>query len=77
MALIREFERKNIDRASLHQEIRAKYAVIERDGRVLLQIDTYGRSSRENPDKVSQSLQLDRQGAERLFRILKTEFGFS
>ena len=77
MALIREFERKNIDRASLHQEINAKYAVIERDGRKLLQIDTYGKSTREHPDKVSQSLQFDRQGAERLYQILKNEFGFN
>jgi len=77
MALIREFERKNIGRASLHQEIKAKYAVIEKEGRVLLQIDTYGRSDREHPGKVSQTLQLDRQGAERLFRILKSEFGFN
>ena len=36
MALIREFELKTIDRASLHDEIKAKYAVIRRDGRILL-----------------------------------------
>ncbi len=77
MALIRKFERKNMDRASLHDEIKAKYAVIERDGRVLLQIDTYGRSSREHPEKVSQSLQFDREGAEQLYLILRQEFRFN
>ena len=76
MALVRQFERKDIDRPSLHDEITAKYAVIERDGRVLLQIDTYGRTSREHPEKVSQSLQLDREGAEQLYRIIKREFSF-
>jgi hypothetical protein len=77
MALIREFERKTIERASLHEEIKAKYAVVERDGRMLLQIDTYGRPSREHPEKVSQSLQFDRSGAERLYNILKREFNFN
>jgi hypothetical protein len=77
MALIRQFEKKNIDRPSLHDEITAKYAVVEKDGRVLLQIDTYGRSTREHPEKVSQSIQLDREGAKQLFAILKSEFNFS
>ena len=76
MALIRSFEKKNIDRASTHDPIDAKYAVIEKDGRILLQIDTYGRSSREHPEKVSQSLQFDRKSAEELYRIIKKEFNF-
>ena len=70
MALVRTFNRKEIQRPSLHDEITAKYAVVERDGRRLLQIDTYGRPTRDMPEKVSQSLQLDRDGAERLRSIL-------
>ena len=77
MALVRSFERKTMDRNSLHDEIEASYSVFERDGRVILQIDTYGRESREIPGKKSQTLQLDRSGAEHLFSILKREFSLS
>nr|WP_183393618.1 methionyl-tRNA formyltransferase [Hansschlegelia beijingensis] len=74
MALIRSFEETAKERVSLHEEISAKYCVIERDGRTLVQIDTYGRTSREMPGKISQSFQLDRTGAERLVKILKAAF---
>lgn len=76
MALIRSFARKDRDRVSLHQKIEATYTVFERDGRVLLQVDTYGRDTRENPGKQSQTIQLDKEGAEALYRIIKREFGF-
>jgi hypothetical protein len=48
--------------------------VFERDGRVVIQINSYGRETREMPGKVSQSIQLDRDGASALFEILKREF---
>ncbi len=76
MALIRSFTRKDTDRKSLHEEIRAEYSVQDWDGRVLLQIDTYGRETREFPGKLSQTIQLDHDGAEALYSILKREFGF-
>ncbi len=47
MALIRSFTRKHMDRNSLHDEIEATYTTFERDGRVLIQIDSYGRETRE------------------------------
>jgi hypothetical protein len=77
MALIRAFEKKYMDRNSLHEEISATYTVFERDGRKLIQVDSYGREDREIPGKKSQTFQLDREGAEALYRILKTEFHFS
>lgn len=76
MALIRNFERKEMERVSLHDEIEATYSVFERDGRVLLQIDSYGRADREMPGKKSQTIQLDRDGARALFDIIKREFRF-
>jgi len=54
----------------------ASYTVFERDGRVLIQIDSYGREEREIPGKKSQSIQLDRDGAHALYTILKREFRF-
>jgi hypothetical protein len=77
MALIRSFQRKYMERNALHDEISATYTVFERDGRVLLQIDSYGRDTREMPGKKSQTIQLDREGATALFNILKREFNLT
>jgi hypothetical protein len=76
MALIKTFEEKRRDRQSIHDSIDATYAVFERDGRTFVQIDTRGRAERENPEKVSQSLQLDRKSARELFDVLRDAFGF-
>lgn len=76
MALIRSFERKQMDRNSVHKEIGATYTVFKTDDRVFLQIDTYGSSNRQIPGKKSQSLQLDQTGACILYQIIKREFGF-
>lgn len=74
MALVRSFKEASMERNSLHDEIEASYTVFERDGRVLLQIDTHGRASGEMPGKKSQSIQLDRSGAEQSSRILRDAF---
>jgi hypothetical protein len=74
MALIRSFTHKHMERNSLHEEIDATYTTFERDGRILLQIDSYGRDNRQIPGKKSQCIQLDRTGAMALYRILKREF---
>lgn len=74
MALIRSFTRKPMDQNSIHHEIEATYTAFERDGRVFLQIDSYGRRSRKHPYKKSQSIQLDKVGAIRLANIIRTEF---
>jgi hypothetical protein len=76
MALVRSFERKDMERNSVHKEIGATYTVFKTDDRVFLQIDTYGSSDREIPGKKSQSLQLDERGAAALFQIIRREFGF-
>jgi hypothetical protein len=75
MALVKKFVHRSRDRISLHDEIEAKWSSFERDGRVILQIDTYGRKSRQEPGKQSQTIQLDREGAQALHAILQREFG--
>ena len=42
--------------------------------KVYVQIDTYGRIDRENPEKISQSIQFDKQTAEFIVELLKKEF---
>ena len=59
MALIRSFTQKHMERPSPHDEIEASYTVFERDGGVLLQIDSYGRDTRGMLGKKSQTIQLD------------------
>ncbi len=77
MALIRHFDRKHMERNSIHDEISATYTVFERDGRRFIQIDSYGRDEREIPGKKSQTIQLDRGSAQELYKILKNEFHFN
>ncbi|HLP52242.1 MAG TPA: hypothetical protein VK154_15240 [Chitinophagales bacterium] len=40
----------------------------------MLQIDTYGRSTREVPGKISQSIQLSTKAMAQLKKILEKEF---
>jgi DnaJ-class molecular chaperone len=77
MALIRHFKKKPRDKYQTHHEIEAAYYVFGDDETKLIQIDTFGRKTREKPGKQSQTIQLDRIGGKTLFNILKSEFGFS
>ena len=77
MALVRKFELLDSERTQLHEVVEAKYAVFEREGRGFVQINTYGRAGRDIPGKVSQSIQLDREGAEALVAILRKSFRLS
>ncbi len=74
MALIKRFDERYMERNSIHDGIEARYSIFERDGRSFLQIDTYGRASREMPEKKSQSIQLDRDSGLELLKILKRAF---
>ena len=74
MALVREFKKLDGERYQLHEEVEARYAIFDRDGKGFVQINTYGRVDREFPGKVSQSIQLDREGAEALVTILQKAF---
>ncbi|OKO71208.1 methionyl-tRNA formyltransferase [Bradyrhizobium sp. NAS80.1] len=74
MAMIGRFVERQMERNSIHDTIEARYSIFERDGRSFLQIDTYGRQSREMPEKKSQSIQLDRESGLELLKILKRAF---
>lgn len=76
MALIKAFEPGTIMRNSVHDEINAKYSIIRSDDRTFVQIDTFGRASREIPGKKSQTIQLSRESGLQLMKILKEAFHF-
>ncbi len=76
MALITEFELAEMQRFQLHDPIKAKLFAHEYDGRKVIQISTYGRDTRQEPGKLSQTIQMDESAARDLFEILRKEFGF-
>jgi len=76
MARIIKLERAEMQRFQLHDEVDAKFFIQDYDGRKLLQISTYGRDSRQDRGKLSQTVQFDEQAANELFSILKSDFGF-
>lgn len=61
-------------RNTIHDKVYTTYTTFEADGEKYVQIDTYGRIGRENPEKISQSFQFDRATAEFLVNLLREEF---
>ena len=75
MALVTEFEEINKNRPKVHKPTHATYFsfVGPREKRYFV-LETYGSQDREFPDKVSQSIQLDEEGAAHLIKILRERF---
>lgn len=61
-------------RNTVHDEVYSTYSVFEIDGERYVQLDTYGRVGRENPEKLSQTIQLNRDTAKFLAELLSREF---
>ena len=61
-------------RNSIHDKVYTTYTVFEMDGEKFIQFDTYGRIDRENPEKISQSIQLNRETASFVVNLLVQEF---
>ncbi len=71
---IENIERIEKERNSIHEKVYTTYSVFEKDNKRFLQIDTYGRNDRENPGKISQSIQVDKMAAKSIVRLLIREF---
>ena len=63
-------------RNNIHDKVHTTYTVFEMEGSKYIQIDTYGSIDRENPEKLSQSIQLDQETAKYLVNLLMQEFDF-
>lgn len=61
-------------RNTVHEKVHTTYTTFEMNGEKYVQIDTYGRIDRENPEKISQSFQFDRATSEFLVKLLSEEF---
>jgi hypothetical protein len=75
MALVTSLEQTNKDRQSIHRPTRCLWSIVDGEGGSrYLQLDTVGSDEREFTDKVSQSLQFDRQAASQLLTLLRQAF---
>lgn len=61
-------------RNTLHEKVYTTYTVFKADGEKYVQLDTYGKIGRENPEKISQSIQFDKAAAQFLVDLLRNEF---
>ncbi len=74
MALVRKFEKIELEKDSWHKAVDATYSVVRVDGEIYLQIDTYGSSERQMVGKKSQSIRLTKGAALDLASIINTVF---
>lgn len=58
----------------IHDKVHTTYTIFEINGKKYVQFDMYGRITRKNPEKISQTIQLDRETAQYLVNILYKEF---
>lgn len=61
-------------RNTIHEKVQATYTVFEQEGKKYVQLDTYGRVGRKYSDKISQSIQFDKDTAKYIIDIFKKEF---
>lgn len=74
MALVRQIQPINKASQWVHGPVECSYSIFSDGGNRYLQLDTYGSSDRAQPGKVSQALQFDRAGAERLLQLIHEAF---
>lgn len=74
MARIQSFEELPRANRSRQTSVHCGWQVVDVGGETLLQLDTYGSSTRDLVGKVSQTIQLDRAGATELAAILRRVF---
>lgn len=71
---IKTIEKLPKERNTVHEKVYATYSTFDSYGEHYVQLDTYGRSDREQPGKISQSIQFDRETAAYVVALLKREF---
>lgn len=75
MALISSNKIIKINKNSrVQKETECTYNVFNADETKYIQFDTYGTSERKSESKSSQTIQFNKETAEHIIRILKTEF---
>lgn len=67
-------KRLDKDKNSVHIKVAATYSSFTLDGKKYFQIDTYGSPTREMKDKISQSIQVDKEMAKELIKLMMDTF---
>lgn len=70
------FSNETISRPTIHKPARGTYSILDIGGEIIFQISTYGTSTREKPDSKSQAIQLDKEMAFQVYKLLQKTFGF-
>ncbi len=71
--IVNDLAKVDKERNSIHHAAAASYSVFDSDTTRYFQIDTYGRPDRKFQGKCSQTLQIDRDNAIRLIRLIMKE----
>ncbi len=75
MATVREFEVDRLDNARPHDEVElAIVRLVDCGLEKFIQIDTYGRETREQPRKLSQTTRLDKAAFEKFVELGRSHF---
>jgi hypothetical protein len=74
MAFITKFFKVPVAAGRRHSDCECGWSVTQRDGVAVLQLDTYGSKDRKLAQKVSQSIQLDRERAIELASLIDEAF---
>lgn len=74
MAFIDEFTSVPSTASSLHGPVLCGWRVFDTEGKRILQLDTYGSQDRQIRGKVSQSIQIDRESAGTLLKLIRDAF---
>jgi hypothetical protein len=74
MARVRSFARMNANVRPHRTEVDCEYQSVHDGDVVYLHLSTYGSDDRKSEKKVSQTLQLDREGAAKLVAAIREIF---
>jgi hypothetical protein len=74
VALVRTIKKASKDRQSVHGPTDCSYSIFTHGGETYLQLDTYGSATRKHPEKISQSIQLNRVSAKQLKKLIERAF---
>ena len=75
MARITELQRTTFERRYVHDPVDSSlYDFYDVNGQRFLQINTYGRKGRKNPEKPSQVVQIDEAAARRVKAAIEEAF---
>ncbi len=78
MALVTKIEKIHKQRAYVHKPVDCTYCtVIDDKGEKYLLLDTYGSDDRQIKDKVSQTIEFNKESALQLLDIIQKEFNIT